>query len=673
MIAFYSSIASILSLTRRAAVAGIVTTALLTPAMAQTPSPASKTATVMDYVTYSNLRIARISPDGKFLALVVPRDDKESLMIVDAATMESKAGFDTRVNNKINNLYWANEERIVFDTVYNASDWDQLYTDGEIYAINVDNTKKFVIARPRSGEPYLYSIADTLDDDHDHILLKRWDLGNKSQVRSRPSILKVDIYKEPKDLISDRLTPGNAGEESFGPFSWGDIYTDNNGNIRLATATSEEGKLQVKIRQNDQWQEISNFLDTDKDIGANLGQPLGFNRNNDGIYFLSVSPQGTVGVSLFDIASREIKLLYADDKYDVSPRNLVRSTDGKDLIGVTIMGERPERHYFADNADVALQKSLDKALPGYYIDFINFTQDGRKGLALVSSPTVPPALFLLNRDTGSFKPLFSSRPKLQGTPMTKAEQLTIDTRDGTKVDAYLTKAAGVQGPAPLVVLIHGGPHGIRDEADFDPEVKLLASRGYSVLQVNYRGSGGYGVSFQKAGYRHWGTTMIDDIIDATRYVADKGLVKADQICAMGASYGGYAAMMAIARYPDQFKCGIGISGVYDLNLMRKSDVPFFPGGKDYLERVIGSDEKDLDTNSPVKLASAIKVPVFLAHGGEDKRAPVQNAEAFKKALDAAHVKYEWLYVPSGGHGFTLPANREKLYTDVLTFLGKNLH
>jgi dipeptidyl aminopeptidase/acylaminoacyl peptidase len=141
---------------------------------------------------------------------------------------------------------------------------------------------------------------------------------------------------------------------------------------------------------------------------------------------------------------------------------------------------------------------------------------------------------------------------------------------------------------------------------------------------------------------------------------------------MGASFGGYAAMMALGRYPDRYKCGIGISGVYDLELMRKSDIPFLPGGDAYLDTVFGSDKAEWKANSPVTLAANIKVPVFLAHGGEDRRVPPANAERFKDALDDADIPYEWFYVRTAGHGFALPENREKMYTDIFAFLSEHL-
>ncbi len=643
----------------------LLTTLLCNANLAQSQTLPS----VMDYVNHASIRSAKISPDGANIAMIVPKDDTESLVILDAATRQTKASFDTLKNTLIYHYYWANEERIVFDTVIHSDGNDQLALTGNLNAINVDGSKRSILAGPSTGVYEVYEVLDTLDNDHDNILAVGKPVVQRSIARSHPEVVTLNIYKDPPNQTG-RVNTSNIIKQVSSPLPWGGVATDNSGTLRLAYANGDDGKPQIKVLQDNVWKDVAAFLEVSNDAASPLGRPLGFNKNDSGIYYLSRSPQGTVGLSLFDIPSGQSKLLYAHDKYDVSEAQLIRSSDNKDVIGVH---NRDGSFYISDHPDIAFHKDLDKALPGYNIEFLNFTQNQRKGLAMVSSPAMPPALFLLDRDTGSFKPIFSAMAKLQGSPMTKPEILNLSARDGTPLEAILTKAANVNGPAPLIVLIHGGPHGIRDVPDFNPEVKLLASRGYSVLQVNYRGSGGYGTKFQQAGYRHWGTTMIDDIIDATRYVSEHNLAKADQICAMGGSFGGYAAMMAVARYPDMFKCGVGISGVYDLNLMRKSDIPYNPGGDEYLEQVVGSDKQELEANSPISLAANIKAPIFLAHGGEDQRVPVKNAEVFKKALDAAHVKYEWLYVDSAGHGFALPVNREKLYTELFKFFATNLH
>lgn len=627
---------------------------------------------ILEYVDHPDFDSARLSPDGAHIALVVPRDDTEVLSILDAATLELKATFETQKNTGIYRYWWANEERIVFATSINAGGGDQVSMTGDLYALNVDNTQKFPLAGPSSGEPAAYMVLDTMQDDRENIMVARWPIRKRSIARSQPTAYMMDIYKAPVSG-SSRIDADRTSNRVSSPLPWGEIFTDNAARVRLAFAANDEGQLEIKVRQEEEWVDVAAFLGVETDgVNPQLGAPLGFNSSNTGIYHLARSPHGTIGVALFDVASGQSNLLYAHERYDVTNADLVISTDGKDLLGVTMMGELPEKVYFSEHPDVGLYRGLDKSLPGYRVNFMNFTDDGRKGLAMVSSPTMAPGLFLLDRDKGEFTPLYSSMPALQGSPMTAAEPVSLTARDGTPLEGYLTPAAGVEGPAPLVVLVHGGPHGVRDNPVFNPEVKLLASRGYSVLQVNFRGSGGYGLDFQKLGYRNWGKTMIDDIVDATNHVVAQGKVDAGRMCVMGASYGGYGAMMALVRYPDLWKCGIGISGVYDLTMMRKGDVPFLPGGEAFLEQIIGSDEAELEANSPVALASAVKVPVFLAHGGDDRRAPKAHAERLKDAFDAAGVNYEWFYVRTAGHGFALPENREKLYTGIFDFLKANL-
>ncbi len=645
---------------------------LLAVALCATSLAHAQPLPILDYVNHPDFESARLSPDGAHIAMVSARDDKEMMAILDANTLQIKATFETQTNTGILRYWWANEERIVFATSRNLGGSDQAYLTGDLFALNVDNTQKFLLAGPSNAESAAYMVLDTLDNDRENIRVIRWEILRNSIARSHPDAFLMDIYQRPSSG-SARAGASRLSEEVSSPLPWGELATDHDGTIRLAWAGNDEGTADVKLRQDDTWVDVADFLGvTDESLNTGLGSPLGFTNANTGIYHLARGPQGTVGVALFDIASGQTNLLYAHDRYDVSTQDLVFSADGKDLIGVTVMAAVPEKHYFGDHPDEAFYSSIDRGLPGYRVSFLNFTDDGRKGLAMVSGPTTVPGLFLLDRDAGSFSPLFSAMPRLQGSPMTPAEPVSFTARDGTPIEGYLTKAAGVEGPAPLVVLVHGGPHGVRDNPIFNPEVKLLASRGYSVLQINYRGSGGYGIAFLESGYRNWGTTMIDDIIDGTEYVVAQGLVDPERMCIMGASFGGYATMMAVGRYPDRFKCAIGISGVYDLELMRKSDIPFLPGGDAYLDTVFGSDEAEWVANSPVTLAANIKVPVFLAHGGEDRRVRPANAERFKDALDDAGVQYEWFYVRTAGHGFALPENREKLYTEVFAFLSEHL-
>jgi dipeptidyl aminopeptidase/acylaminoacyl peptidase len=257
--------------------------------------------------------------------------------------------------------------------------------------------------------------------------------------------------------------------------------------------------------------------------------------------------------------------------------------------------------------------------------------------------------------------------------MAAAEPVSIPVRDGTAVPGYFTAPRRSAGsPPPLIVLPHGGPHGVRDHWDFDPEVQLLAAAGFAVLRVNYRGSGGYGAAFQAAAYGRWGELPIDDLVDAARWATGTGRADAGRVCLYGASFGGYAALRASARAPDLFRCAVGYAGVYDLALMRRSgDIQERRLGRGFLDVAVGTDESALRAASPVSAAQEIRAAVLLAHGAKDQRAPLAHAEAMRAALIAAEHPPEWLVEPAEGHGFHDPRARERFYARLLEFLVKN--
>jgi dipeptidyl aminopeptidase/acylaminoacyl peptidase len=223
------------------------------------------------------------------------------------------------------------------------------------------------------------------------------------------------------------------------------------------------------------------------------------------------------------------------------------------------------------------------------------------------------------------------------------------------------------------VLPHGGPHGIRDTWEYDWEVQLLASRGYSVLQVNFRGSGGYGMDFEQAGYREWGAKMQDDLTDATRWAIEQKIAPADRICIYGASYGGFAALMGAEREPDLYRCAIGYAGVYDLQLIVDSaDSADSSFTRAYFERVLGSDVAKLRAQSPVTNARNIKAPVLLIHGKADNTADYEHAKRMRAALEANQKKFEWLALGGEGHGVYDEGTRREVYERILQFLDANL-
>lgn len=225
----------------------------------------------------------------------------------------------------------------------------------------------------------------------------------------------------------------------------------------------------------------------------------------------------------------------------------------------------------------------------------------------------------------------------------------------------------------MVVNPHGGPHGIRDWWGFDPQNQLLAQNGMAVLQVNFRGSGGYGERFEQAGYQKWGSDIQHDIIDATQYVIDQGVADKERVCIAGGSFGGYSALQSAVLAPDMFKCAVGFAGVYDLELMfDEGDVARTRSGTSYLKDVLGQDKATLKAMSPSENVAKLKANLLLVHGGEDERAPIEQLESLEKALKAHNYPYQKLVMDNEGHGFYNDSHRAKYYDQMLSFLKTNL-
>jgi dipeptidyl aminopeptidase/acylaminoacyl peptidase len=255
----------------------------------------------------------------------------------------------------------------------------------------------------------------------------------------------------------------------------------------------------------------------------------------------------------------------------------------------------------------------------------------------------------------------------------EVKPVSFKARDGLDIQGYLTVPVGSEARnSPLIVYIHGGPYNINDTWGFDQDAQILAAHGYAVLQVNYRGSGNHGRAFVQAGRREWGGKMQDDITDATKWAIQQGIADPTRICLFGASYGGYASLMGVAKEPALYRCAAGYVGVYDLPTMHSDgDIRDSGSGKTYINEWIGP-KQDVASVSPTRLADRIKVPVFLAAGGEDERAPIQHTEVMEKALRKAGVPVEAVYYPTEGHGFYKLENEREFYGKLLSFFHRHL-
>jgi dipeptidyl aminopeptidase/acylaminoacyl peptidase len=295
------------------------------------------------------------------------------------------------------------------------------------------------------------------------------------------------------------------------------------------------------------------------------------------------------------------------------------------------------------------------------------------------SDVSPGTFYLYDKRAGKIEWLADSMPWLDPKKLSPVKPVRYKARDGLEIPAYLTVPRGASGKdMPMVVMIHGGPWVSGDHWRFNPEVQFLASRGYAVLQPNFRGTTRYGWKHFSSSFKQWGLAMQDDITDGVRWAIDQGIADPKRICIYGASYGGYAAMMGLAKTPELFKCGINYVGVTDLPLFLTiswSDYAYSDFVSYGAKTMVGDVDRELDQlkkTSPTELAANIQAPVLMAYGAEDRRVPIEHGNRMKAALDRAGKKYQWMVGAGEGHGFRDMRNQEMFYGAMEKFLAENI-
>lgn len=379
------------------------------------------------------------------------------------------------------------------------------------------------------------------------------------------------------------------------------------------------------------------------------------------------------GVCRFDPATQKMTPVWSNANVE---GRLAQGLAEDSVMGVHFEDGRPALSVFDSNSpDAKALIDLMQQYSGDDVQFVSGTDDGSKAIALVQADADPGTFFLYDRASGKFSPLLQRASWIDHTQLARKQPIDLSARDGLKLHGYLSYPPGQENARrlPMVVFVHGGPFGIRDDWDYDPYVQAMATRGYAVLQVNYRGFGGYGYNFEKAGYREWGGKMQDDVTDATHWAIDQGIADPQHIFIYGGSYGGYAALEGAVKEPDLYKCAIGYVGVYDLRMMySRGDIRQNLYGKEYLKRVLGTDMDALAQHSPMYQLNALKAGVMLIVGGRDTRVPPEQGETLHQNLLIRRIPHEWLYKPDEWHGFYDEGNITELYTKLVAFLDAHI-
>jgi dipeptidyl aminopeptidase/acylaminoacyl peptidase len=375
-------------------------------------------------------------------------------------------------------------------------------------------------------------------------------------------------------------------------------------------------------------------------------------------------------------------------KKDASPQTLI-SLDGYDFEGRLEFGPKgrvlgvhyqhdAEKTYWFDPTLKGIQQQVDKLLPGMS-NVLDCGECANPTTILVTSGSdqQPPVYWIFDVKAGTLSLLARARPWIKPQTMAQRDVMRMTARDGLSIPVHVTRPLGVKGPAPMVVLVHGGPFVRGGYWEWQSQSQFLASRGYVVIEPEYRGSTGYGTKHFRAGWKQWGLAMQDDIADATLWAVKQGYADAKRVCIAGASYGGYATLMGLIRYPDLYKCGVNWVGVTDIDLMYS--ITWSDSSEIYkrygMPALVGdrkNDAKQLADTSPLQQAAKLTQPLFMAYGGEDKRVPIDHGYKLRDAIGKNNPNLEWVAYLDEGHGWMLEANDIDFWTRVEGFLDKHL-
>jgi dipeptidyl aminopeptidase/acylaminoacyl peptidase len=351
------------------------------------------------------------------------------------------------------------------------------------------------------------------------------------------------------------------------------------------------------------------------------------------------------------------------------------TSDKKKIItGVAYVTDRLHYHFF-DSDREALQRNLEERLSGYEVSVASMSRDENKVLVRTYSDKSRGSYYFYNQLNGDFKKLVNVSPWLNEEHLVDMKPITYTSRDGLIIHGYLTlPRTETLRNLPVVVNPHGGPWA-RDVWGFNPEVQFLANRGYAVLQVNFRGSTGYGKKFWKAGFKQWGRKMQDDITDGVNYLIREGIADPNRIAIYGGSYGGYAVLAGLTFTPHMYAAGIDYVGVSNIFTLLETIPPYWEQGRQMLYEMIGDPEKDrelLQGVSPVFHADQIRAPLLVAQGANDPRVKKAESDQIVEALRKRGVDVQYIIKENEGHGFRNEENRFDLYREMEKFLAKHL-
>lgn len=604
-----------------------------------------------------------MSPNGDYIALSVPKGDRTNLVVVKREGLKPVNSIRFNRNEHPGVFFWANNSRLVYSKVYKDVFEEAKGGYGELFAVDY-NGKNFQQIfgysdekskiRSKRGLKAHGRIVSRLLDDEDHILVQAYLWGRN--VDDPYKVYKVNINNTKRTRISTS------------PFGRFDIVYNRQGIPVIGHGRDHKNEEQMYWYQDEKWVAV------DKESDLFDYEPVSLSADASQLYLESHSGKKLTDVlAVYDMKSKKITQLYQNPDFDIY--NYVRDPDSRKIVAVKTVTDGAEYHYLDQSSGFAqLHQKFINSFPGADVMLDTDSLDNQFALVHVASDTIVGDYYLFDTKKQSVSYLISKRPWLKQQHMLPQKQIKFETRDGYTVYGYLTMPRNTDKPVPLVVDVHGGPYGVWDTWYLDTTSQLYANRGFAVLKVNFRGSGGYGKEHEETAYQKRATMIQEDIIDGTRWALGLKEIDDSKVCIMGGSFGGYSSLMAPLIEPDLYKCAAPMYGAYDL-VYQMNNADYIGSGSVTIgaKEVYGETEEHWKKSSPLTYIDKLKTPLLIVTGGQDTRVPPQSAWNLKEALEERDMPFEWLYKAKEGHGFYNKDNRKELHQRTLAFFDKHLN
>lgn len=616
------------------------------------------------YGALPSLEMLELSPSGQRLAFITVTGEARTLVLLDLTTREQVGGADVGVA-KVRDLDWLGEDQILVTTskteniprlgIESAEMFSsQIYDPGRNRIIEVlKNTLDLF--------PIMFSSARVVRGDPTSVFIRAYAFSNPERL----DLFRIDLRTGRGDLAE--VMGANVTDFLLGP---------DGRSVARSQYNDEAREWSLHLRQG------SGFRENWETV-APIERPalMGLGINGDSVIVAADRPDlsqpGRPDAEFFDVnletgAWRALR-------FEFSPDALFFHPVTRRLIGAMRRGDAGPVYAFIDDDASALWITVQRAFAGRSPSIVSFSDSLRQAVIYTEGNDDSGSYHLVDLDAGRVTPAGGAYPAITPERVAAVRPVTYPASDGLEIHGYLTTPPGMSeaGNLPLVVLVHGGP-AARDYLQFDWWAQAMASRGYAVLQPNFRGSTGYGDAFLEAGYGEWGRKMQTDLSDGVRYLADQGIIDPERVCIVGASYGGYAAMAGPTLDPGVYRCAVAVAGLSDLGVF-VDDAASRGARREnsttrYWNRFMGAErlgDRSLDARSPARLAAQADAPILLIHGRDDTVVPIEQSRIMERALRRAGKPVEFIELDGEDHWLSRSDTRVRMLTETIRFLNEH--